>query len=61
MNAIMCILRYLKSTPRKGILVTKNGDYQSVDAYVDVDWVKVVDDMQSTSSHFTFVDGNLIT
>ena len=37
MNADMCILRYLKSAPRKGILFTKNGAYQSVDAYTDAD------------------------
>ena len=32
MNAVMRILRYLKSAPRKGILFTKNVDCQSVDA-----------------------------
>ena len=37
MNAVMRILRYLRSTPRKGILFTENVDCQSVDAYSDVD------------------------
>ena len=32
-----------------------------MDAYVDVDWTRAIDDMQSTSSYFTFVSGNLIT
>ena len=37
MNAVMRILRYLKSAPGKGILFTKNVDCQSVDAYSDAD------------------------
>ena len=61
MNAIMCILRYLKYALRKGILFTKNEDHQSVDAYTNVDWVGAVDDMHSTLGCFTFVGGNLIT
>ena len=37
MNALMRILRYLKSAPGKGILFTKKEDCQRVDAYTDVD------------------------
>jgi uncharacterized protein (DUF2147 family) len=37
MNAVMRILRYLKSAPGKGILFTKNLDCQSVDAYTNTD------------------------
>ena len=37
MNAVMRILRYLKSAPGKGSLFTKIVDCQSVDAYSDVD------------------------
>ena len=37
MDVVMCILRYLKSAPGKGILFTKNIDFQSVDAYSDAD------------------------
>ena len=51
----------MKSTPRKGILSTKNEDYQSVDAYTDSDWAGALDDMHSTSSYFTFVGGNIVT
>ena len=61
MNAVMHILRYLKSAPGKGILFTKNEDYQSVDAYIDADWAGAVDDRRSTSGYFTFVGGNLVT
>ena len=61
MNAIMCILRYLKFAPIKGILFTKNEDYQSLDASTDVDWAGAVHDKRSTLGYFTFVGGNLIT
>ena len=61
MNAIMRILRYLKSAPGKGILFTKNVDFQSVDAYSDADWAGAIDDRRSTSGYFTFVGGNLVT
>ena len=61
MNAVMHILRYLKSALGKGILLTKNVDCQSVDAYSDVDWAGAIDDRRTTSGYFTFVGGNLIT
>ena len=61
MNAVMLILRYLKSAPRKGILFTKNVDCQHVDAYSDVDWAGAIDDRRSTSGYFTFIGGNLVT
>ncbi|RVW98124.1 Retrovirus-related Pol polyprotein from transposon RE1 [Vitis vinifera] len=61
MNAVMCILRYLKNAPGKGILFTKNVDHQSIEVYTDVDWVSAVDDRRSTSGYFTFVGGNLVT
>ncbi|WKA06567.1 hypothetical protein VitviT2T_024462 [Vitis vinifera] len=61
MNAIMCILRYLKNAPRNGILFAKNVDHQSIKVYTDVDWAGAVDDRRSTSGYFTFVGGNLVT
>ena len=61
MNAVMRILRYLKSTPGKGILFTKNVDCQSVDAYSDADRAGAIDDRRSTLGYFTFVGGNLVT
>ena len=60
-NAVMRILRYLKSVLGKGVLFTKNVDCQSVDAYSDVDWAGAIDDIRSTSGYFTFVGGNLVT
>ncbi|XP_031254187.1 uncharacterized protein LOC116112148 [Pistacia vera] len=44
MNAVMRILRYLKHTPRKRILFSKNKDYQNMHAYTDVDWAGAMDD-----------------
>ena len=44
MNAIMLILRDLKRALGKGVLFTKNSDYQSIEAYTDVDWVGAMDD-----------------
>ena len=61
MNAVMRILRYLKSAPGNGILFTKNVDCQSVDAYSDADWAGAIDDRRFTLGYFTFVGGNLVT
>lgn len=36
-NAVLHILRYNKFSPGKGILFTKNIDYQNIDAYTDAD------------------------
>ncbi|XP_072062323.1 uncharacterized protein [Arachis hypogaea] len=55
MNAVVRILRYLKSSSGKGILFTKNADCQNVDTYTDVDWTGAIDDRHSTSGYFTFV------
>ncbi|XP_068641950.1 secreted RxLR effector protein 161-like [Aristolochia californica] len=60
MNAINCILRYLKSSPRKGILFKKGGDLK-IEGYTDANWVGSIKDRQSTSGYFTFVGGNLVT
>ena len=60
MNAVIRILRYLKSSPGKGILFTK-GDSLDINGYIDADWAGSVQDRRSTSGYFTFVGGNLIT
>lgn len=58
MNADMCILKYLKVVPIKGILFTKNVYCQSLDTYNDVDWARAINDNKSTSGYFTFVEGS---
>ncbi|XP_059636208.1 cuscuta receptor 1-like [Cornus florida] len=55
MNAVMRILRYLKSVPGKGILFTENAGYQNTTAYTDADWARAITDWRSTSGYFTFV------
>lgn len=61
MNAVMHILRYLKSAPGKGILFTKITNYQDIYVYTNADWAGAIDDRRSTSGYFTFVGGNLVT
>ena len=60
MDAVMRILSYLKSSPRKGLMFSKN-DHLNVDGYIDADWARNITDRKSTSSYFTFVGGNLVT
>ncbi|CAL2238913.1 unnamed protein product [Prunus armeniaca] len=60
MGAVMRILRYLKVTPRKGLMFCKYG-HTDVEGYTDADWAGSVTDRRSTSGYFTFVSGNLVT
>ncbi|BBG97847.1 aldose 1-epimerase family protein [Prunus dulcis] len=60
MNAVLRILRYLKSAPRKGLMFSKHG-HLNIDGYLDADWAGNVTDRKSASSYFTFVGGNLVT
>ena len=60
LEAIYRILRYLKSTPGKGLLFKKN-DQRGVEVYTDADWAGSVTDRRSTSGYCTFVWGNLVT
>ena len=38
MDAVMRILRYLKATPGKGLLFSKN-NHLHIEGYTDVDWL----------------------
>lgn len=60
MNAVIRILRYLKSSPGKGIMFTK-GDTLSIEGYTDADWAGSITDRRSTAGYLTFVGGNLVT
>ena len=60
MEAVIRILRYLKSSPGKGLMFSKN-DHVRVDGYTDADWAGNISDRKSTSGYFTFVGGNLVT
>ncbi|KAK2991229.1 hypothetical protein RJ640_018312 [Escallonia rubra] len=60
MNAVLRILRYLKSAPGRGLMLRKN-NHLNIDGYTDADWAGSATDRRSTSGYFTFVGGNLVT
>ena len=60
MGAVIRILRYLKSSPGKGLLFSKN-THLNIEGYIDADWAGNILDRKSTSGYFTFVGVNLDT
>ena len=58
LNVVHKILRYLKTTPRKGIFIGKN-EKRDVEAYADVDWAGSIDDRKSTIGYCSFVWGTV--
>ena len=60
MKTVTYILRYLKHTPRKGLLFEKH-EHCSVETYIDVDWGGLFTDGRSTSCYCTLVAWNLVT
>ncbi|CAL5382404.1 unnamed protein product [Camellia sinensis] len=60
MGAVVRILRYLKSSPGKGLMFSKNV-HLNIEGYTDANWAGNILDRKSTSSYFTFVGGNLVT
>ena len=60
MEAVIRILKYLKSSPGKGLMFSKN-NHLEVEGYTDADWAGNISDRRSTSGYFTFVGGNLVT
>ncbi|XP_038885977.1 uncharacterized mitochondrial protein AtMg00810-like [Benincasa hispida] len=60
MEAVTRILRYLKSTPGKGLMLRKH-EKRCIEAYTDSDWVGSVMNRKSTSGYCTFMWGNLVT
>ena len=59
MNVVIRILRYLKSSPERGLMFKKHG-HLNIEGYSDADWTGS-SDRKSTSGYFTFVGGNLVT
>ena len=47
----MLVLRYLKSSPDKGLLFVRNKDFE-IAGYTDADWVGDQADRKSTSGYF---------
>jgi len=60
MDAVLRILRYLKSSLGKGLMFSKN-NHLRVEGYADADWAGNITDRKSTAGYFTFVGGNLVT
>ena len=60
MKAVYRILRYLKSSPGKGLFFAKTQS-REVSGYTDANWAGDRTDGKSTSGYFTFVGGNLVT
>ena len=59
-EAIFRILRYLKSTPDKGIQFRK-AEGIKLEIYIDASWAGLVTDRRSTFGYCTFLEGNLVT
>jgi hypothetical protein len=60
MKLINQLLRYLKNSPGRGILMRNNSDINIV-GYADVDWVGNPFDRKSTTDFCMFVGENLVT
>jgi hypothetical protein len=60
LEVVYRILRYLKSSPRKGIMFKSHG-HLNVEGYCDADWASCPDDRRSTSGYCVFVEGNLVS
>nr|XP_011465868.1 PREDICTED: putative disease resistance RPP13-like protein 3 [Fragaria vesca subsp. vesca] len=61
MDAVVRILRYLKSAPGRGVMFSKHSSILEVCGFTDADWAGNITDRRSTSGYFTFVGGNLVT
>jgi hypothetical protein len=60
LEAVYQILRYLKSTPGKGLFFKKDVQ-RGIEVYTDADWAGSITDRKSTSGYCTYVWGNLVT
>jgi len=60
MDAVNIILRYLKSSPGKRLMFSKNGHLKVV-GYTDANWAGNILDRKSTSGYFMIIGGNLVT
>jgi hypothetical protein len=60
LEAVYRILRYLKSTPGKGLFFKKSEE-KTIETYTNADWAGSVTDRRSTSGYCTYIWGNLVT
>jgi len=59
-NAVICILKYIKGSPGKGLLHGSN-NHTRVFCYSDADWIRSPFDRRSTSGYCVSIGGNLIS
>uniref|UniRef100_A0A0V0IV13 Putative ovule protein n=1 Tax=Solanum chacoense TaxID=4108 RepID=A0A0V0IV13_SOLCH len=59
-NVVICILRYIKSAPGKGLL-HEDGGHEKIVGYSDADWARSPADKRSTSGYCVLVGGNLVS
>ena len=59
-NAVYHIFRYLKSSPGKGILLSRHGHLR-LEAFTDGDGADSIDDRRSMRDYCTFLVENLVT
>ena len=59
-DVAVCILRYVKGTPGRGVLY-ENRDHTQIVGYNDANWVGSPIDRCSTSGYCVFIGGNLIS
>ncbi|XP_043705185.1 secreted RxLR effector protein 161-like [Telopea speciosissima] len=59
-DVVICILRYLKKAPRRGLLYLDHG-HGRVEGFSDADWAGSPVDRRSTIGYCTFVGGNLVS
>ncbi|XP_071927547.1 uncharacterized mitochondrial protein AtMg00810-like isoform X1 [Coffea arabica] len=59
-DAVIRILRYLKSAPGKGLLYQNHG-HTDIEGYSDADWAGSASDRRSTTGYCVFVGGNLVS
>ena len=59
-DAVIRILRYIKSTPGQGVLYENRGHTQVI-GYTDADWAGSPTDRRSTSGYCVVIGGNLIS
>ena len=59
-EAVVRILRYIKSAPGKGLLFEDQG-HEHIIGYTDNDWAGPPSDRRSTSGYCVLVGGNLVS
>ncbi|XP_004301569.1 PREDICTED: uncharacterized mitochondrial protein AtMg00810-like [Fragaria vesca subsp. vesca] len=60
LSIVKRILRYLKGTVSRGIVMRNNDDFK-MEGYSDSDWAGNVIDRKFTTGYCTFIGGNLVT